>query len=556
MATASCKSLEDSETARESEEETEIPKDFEPGASSESILISIDLYEEVENSPGSVYEDVSYRRRKSTICELERSAGKRVLAEEQVETSKSFDDKSQDGQLKAEIGHDESIRIKNSPNVEPIRIEMESIQMSSDEEKHEIIETAEDIHNPEWKQHSKHIFILSEAGKPIYSRFGSEDKLVTLMGVMQALVSIVQDNGDVIRSIHAGDHKFVFLVRLPLILVAVANTNASAPQLVVQLNCVYNLILSVLTSTQLCSIFEQRRNYDLRRLLGGAEKFLDNLVDTMDSDPSFLLVAVRCLPLTSAIRDTISQSIVQYCSKVKNVVFAILVAKNQLVTIVRMKKYSLHPSDLHLVMNLVNSSDSFKAAESWTPICLPKFDSSGFLHAHVSYLDDNCPACLLLLTVDKNLFFTLQECRRKIVERLHRYNCLEAINASLESEGYSVSEVGLPDLRHFIYKSKSAAQFTEPRLEAPYVSNEDQSNLFGLYQYLHHRMYNSARPLKILFYVGQKEIMLSWHMAGFELYAAFEPMVTKFTAVNTMNKLVRWIKKEEDRLFIMNAPTI
>jgi len=58
----------------------------------------------------------------------------------------------------------------------------------------------------------------------------------------------------------------------------------------------------------------------------------------------------------------------------QNLVFAILLANNQLITLVRMKKYFIHPVDLHLIFNLVNSSESFKAAESWTPICLPKFD--------------------------------------------------------------------------------------------------------------------------------------------------------------------------------------
>lgn len=40
-----------------------------------------------------------------------------------------------------------------------------------------------------------------------------------------------------------------------------------------------------------------------------------------------------------------------------------------------MKKYSLQVSDIHLILNLVNSTESFKTAESWTPICLPMFDS-------------------------------------------------------------------------------------------------------------------------------------------------------------------------------------
>ncbi len=31
--------------------------------------------------------------------------------------------------------------------------------------------------------------------------------------------------------------------------------------------------------------------------------------------------------------------------------------------------------DLHLILNLVNGSTSFQTAESWTPICLPRFDN-------------------------------------------------------------------------------------------------------------------------------------------------------------------------------------
>ncbi len=139
---------------------------------------------------------------------------------------------------------------------------------------------------------------------------------MTIMGVLQALVSFVQDSKDLIRCIVAGDHKFVFLVRDHLILVGVINTKESVHQILLQLNYVYNQVLSVLTYSQLSRIFKQRRNYDLRRLLTGAEKFLDNLLSLMDSEPSFLLGAVRCLPLDSHVRDTIAQSIAQH-AKVK-----------------------------------------------------------------------------------------------------------------------------------------------------------------------------------------------------------------------------------------------
>jgi vacuolar fusion protein MON1 len=86
--------------------------------------------------------------------------------------------------------------------------------------------------------------------------------------------------------------------------------------------------------------------------------------------------AVRCLPLPEKARENITSAITSTCHKIRDLVFAILIAGNQLITLVRMKKYTLHPSDIHLLFNLVRSSESFKTAESWTPICLPKFDAT------------------------------------------------------------------------------------------------------------------------------------------------------------------------------------
>lgn len=94
----------------------------------------------------------------------------------------------------------------------------------------------EDIVNSnDWLSRKKHVFVLSSAGKPIYSRYGNEDKLAWLFGVMQTLVSFVQMDDDTIKSIHAGDTLFVFLNKKPLILVAVSKTEESVGQLTTQL---------------------------------------------------------------------------------------------------------------------------------------------------------------------------------------------------------------------------------------------------------------------------------------------------------------------------------
>lgn len=77
-------------------------------------------------------------------------------------------------------------------------------------------EKEEDVTSEMWRSHKKHVFVLSEAGKPIYTRYGSEEALSTTMGVMMALVSFVEANKNVILSIHAG-HRHVSLLNGVLI---------------------------------------------------------------------------------------------------------------------------------------------------------------------------------------------------------------------------------------------------------------------------------------------------------------------------------------------------
>uniref|UniRef100_A0A8C5RVJ3 Vacuolar fusion protein MON1 homolog n=1 Tax=Laticauda laticaudata TaxID=8630 RepID=A0A8C5RVJ3_LATLA len=411
----------------------------------------------------------------------------------------------------------------------------------------------EDITMEAWRMHQKHIFVLSEAGKPIYSRYGCEEALSTTMGVMMALVSFVEAEKNAIRSIHADGYKVVFLRKSPLVLVAVAQTRQSEQEIAQELLYIYYQIVSLLTLTQLNRIFQQKQNYDLRRLLAGSERITDNLVDLMARDPSFLMGAARCLPMAAGVRDVVSACLQQ--AKAKSLVFAILLSKNQLVSLVRKRDQFLHPIDLHLLFNLISSSSSFREGEGWTPICLPKFNSSGFFHAHISYLEPNIDLCLVLISTDREDFFTVSHCKQKFQEHLKKRGVHHALLEAVRTPFYSVSQVGIPDLRHFIYKSKSSGLFTSPEIEAPYITEEEKERLLELYQYLHSRAHNSARPLNNIYYTGSNENLLAWVTSAFELYVCFSPMGTKAAAVSGVNKLMKWIRKEEDRLFILTPQT-
>lgn len=80
---------------------------------------------------------------------------------------------------------------------------------------------------------------------------------------------------------------------------------------------VFNQIASMLTLSRLVKIYEQRRNYDLRRLLTGVERLIDHLLNFSETESAFTVGAVQCLPLAASVRDLISSAIIQSCSKIK-----------------------------------------------------------------------------------------------------------------------------------------------------------------------------------------------------------------------------------------------
>ncbi|XP_053620355.1 vacuolar fusion protein MON1 homolog [Plodia interpunctella] len=537
------------------------PDDLGPGACPESVLNPTDSFEEFasEMSSSLLERNNSLTTKSSTISEIQSEICEKSK-ESEVKDSKSCDDMQ---------NKNESITASASTsNLE------EQNGNDSDDERDEYLQS------PELVNKEKHVFILSSAGKPIYSRYGNEDKLAGLCGVIQALVSVVEEqNQDILRSLTTKDCKAVFLVKGPLILVAVSKSNESETQLVLQLTYAFNQIVSVLTLTQLNRIFEQRRNYDLRRLLSGAERLIDHLLVFTEKEPAFLLGAVRCLPLPEKARENITNAIISSCNKIRDLVFAIMIAGNQLITLVRMKKYTLHPSDIHLLFNLVRCTESFKTAESWTPICLPKFDATGFLHGHVSYISEDCQACLLLLTVQRDAFFPLSQAKHNIAEKLRRNNCLTAINDALNRNvelptTNPLKHIGIPEIRHFMYKSKTTAQLftSDPicldRLQDYRIRYKDYGDIevkrpeklsdidyVQNYRSFCSQMHCTSTPAKLIFRSNSMDTVLAWVTSGFELYVTFDPLMEKDQAIRAVDRILQWIRKEEHRIFIMNAPT-
>lgn len=482
--------------------------------------------------------------------------------------------------------------------------ENENESQLDDEESSEVVESAasedeiraksEERELKRFLSRKKQYFILSTAGKPVYSMYGSDSLVTGYMGVFQAIVSYFEDNSaennsnstdsvknrEGLRFLKAGNTIFVFALEDPLILIAVDKLGQTEPQLRAQLDLLYTQILSTLTKSQLSKVFKGRTNFDLRSLLGGTEVFLDALTREMSfGSPRILLGALECLRLRKSVRSKMHTILSE--SRSKSLLYGMIVADSRLVAVIRPRRHSLHPPDLHLIFSMLYNTQTFSkgSGEHWVPICLPKFNSTGFLYAYIHFFSPPDVA-LVLISADKNAFFELQGVKEKVVQDLQTQNLISPILSSLSRGRYRTIEIlgthassyhstnsnsktksnshefergallgndmSIPPslstksysqaphfsgIRHFLYKSKQNVQFVMPSFDPHYMDDRERHKLMVLYHQLHADVHSGPRSggsgiagggsnLRV-YHVSRGEdngSALAWITPSFELY--------------------------------------
>ncbi|EFQ87952.1 hypothetical protein PTT_16335 [Pyrenophora teres f. teres 0-1] len=441
----------------------------------------------------------------------------------------------------------------------------------------EIDEMAMDGSNEEavmhqWRAKLKHFLILSSAGKPIYSRHGDDQLITNYIGVVQTIISFYQSTNDTLRGFTAGDVRFVVMSKGPLNLVAITRLPESDSQLRSQLEALYMQILSTLTLPSMERMFAVRANYDLRRPLQGTETLLSALADGFTrGSPSTLLSALECLKLRKSHRATINNTLLK--TRSENLLYGLVVASGKLVSVVRPKKHSLHPGDLHLIFNMLFEAGSVKAGggENWIPLCLPGFNNTGYLYMYVSFLNLQHPSeqmqerprtndgaddevAVLLISADKESFFELRRMRDDLVEHLERNGSIDAIRTAVQQGRPTCTDIvpGSP-LRHFLYKSRGNVQFTMPSY-APYFGGDlEKRRLIDLYNKLHSNLHSKPTTLKVHHETNTTCIALAWSTPLFELYAVAPANTSRAALAASTNKIIQWVRREEERVFIIGG---
>ncbi|KAG6377113.1 DUF254-domain-containing protein [Boletus reticuloceps] len=256
-------------------------------------------------------------------------------------------------------------------------------------------------------------------------------------------------------------------------------------------------------------------------------------------------------------------------------------------------RFSASLLDIHIIVNTIHSPSIYNspAAASWIPVCLPKFNPTGFVNAYITFLrkpehnevdapntdsgglDDrqghladpyqqagqpDAGICLVCISGGGD-FETVRGWCDTVSEKLNSTGLLDSISDVVNSgkAQYYVSQLGIPGLRHFLYKSRPHVQITFPVLEDPYEEIEERRRLITMYQVVYdtiHAKSGQSGPLKLQYIRTQKEIVMGWITQPFELYIVLSPRLPKTAVINAANAVTRWVKKEETRLFLRDAP--
>jgi hypothetical protein len=343
----------------------------------------------------------------------------------------------------------------------------------------------------QWKSKLKHYLILSSAGKPIYSRHGDQYLINSYIGIVQTIISFYEGVKDRLTGFTAGGARFVISTEGPLYLVAISRLGESDSQLRAQLDALYMQILSTLTLPTLTQLFTNRPSTDLRRPLQGTESLLSSLADSFTKgSASALLSSLECLKIRKSQRHIINNTLLK--ARTKELLYGLIVAGGRLVSVIRPKQHSLHPSDLQLIFNMLFEASGIKTGggENWIPLCLPSFNNRGYLYMYVSFLsaydrqeggdsqlqtssdsDRADEVTILLISANKESFYELKEMRDEVVSQLEGNGGMEVIKNAVRKGRPTTTDLVLgTQLRHFLYKSRANVQFTMPSF-SPHFDN-------------------------------------------------------------------------------------
>ena len=401
----------------------------------------------------------------------------------------------------------------------------------------------------------KQFFVLTSAGKPVWTRYGDETELTTFIGSVTAILYNFQQyySGelDSLRYIRAKGLLIVFKCTSALYYVCVCRKAEPIESIFQQLDMLHSKVISTLTNN-ITIMLKNRPNYDARNLMGGTHSSLESMIKTTSRSPHFIK-GFGPTKMNFSERNQIANV---FKSNIHpDVVYGFLMTTNYLIYRYTRKNVSLHHIDVSLLLNLVTNYTSLRSTMSWTPICLPHFSDEGFLYAWVTFLTDS-KICVVLLSDNASAFKELKACGTVIESELN--NMKSMIQESIETLPHQVNSFQVKEIIHFIYYSRQYEQFLMSGTHPSHFAHlEEFPKKF--FQETFNRYYSAHRISEFSDYYKGNYVKIDTYTNGlvicirqqdFELLVSMSSFIPLADCMQACSNLLKNIKQEETHLFI------
>lgn len=230
--------------------------------------------------------------------------------------------------------------------------------------------------SPEWAKQDLHLFIVTDAGKPIYTRYGTIPTVSPIMCSWYAICSLMESLHEELDHFRAGSSSFVFLRKHSFIFIAVSKTAIPVSCLFKQLNYLYLLFLSLFSEAVLTQI-SQRPSIDFRLYSEPNRPTWNGVISNMSEDPAFIFVpSIPVLCVRPELRQLFSRS--PTFSRLQSCKLSMLVKKNRVVA------FGPHICDalsLRLIVDLI-WTPVFRDEEHWVPLYFRDSNKTNMLFTH------------------------------------------------------------------------------------------------------------------------------------------------------------------------------
>nr|BAN41262.1 hypothetical protein [Entamoeba invadens]BAN41938.1 hypothetical protein [Entamoeba invadens] len=416
-------------------------------------------------------------------------------------------------------------------------------------ESHQDIDMSND--STVWCSMKKHVFIYTDAGKPVFSRYGDEIKLAPFMGTLTALSSVVADVQDVTDEVCCDDGLVIVFHSVgPIEIVFVGRTGETSSNLKYQAEMVGRKICSIVPYTTILSLFQKKTSYDFRRLLLSEYDQLKFFIHSLNESSAVLYDSVRIMPCANReeIATKIQGHVMQYNEKLKkisdSIVFVALFHKFEILTVFHRVGCVLSPKDMHVLMSFVLGLPS--TTDKWVPIGLFDFNKSGQLFAFCHFL--NVDLALVILTTKNEAIEIVRETSNEISESLKSTPFIKQLifNDSIDLQ----FEVDTMSYLHFLYIQfeRPYSQLFEPEFQDVYKSDRKQiKRIHKIFLLIFEQMNN--QDLKEYFSKGGVDCIYAVRKRSYFFVGTFNLMLQRDDVMEHAMGIIKQIKEKNDVLF-------